>query len=160
MKYAGLIKNDVVNGEGVCVSYWAQGCPFHCEGCHNPQTWNENGGTEVERDELVKEILQAISTNGIKRNFSVLGGEPLAIYNRENTTAIIKAVREKYPNIKIFLWTGYSFEAVDHIIKNMVDYIIDGQYFKEARDLTLHLRGSRNQHIWKKNDNGNFEIID
>ena len=44
MKYAGILENDFVNGQGVCVSFWCQGCPLHCPGCHNPQTWDCNGG--------------------------------------------------------------------------------------------------------------------
>ena len=46
MKYAGIINNDVVNGKGVCVSFWSQGCPHRCPGCHNPQTWDFDKGIE------------------------------------------------------------------------------------------------------------------
>ena len=44
MKYAGIQENDFINGEGVCVSFWTQGCPHRCEGCHNPDLWNFNKG--------------------------------------------------------------------------------------------------------------------
>ena len=43
-KYAGLVTNDFANGTGVCVSFWAQGCPHHCQGCQNPETWDFDGG--------------------------------------------------------------------------------------------------------------------
>ena len=76
VKYANLIKNDVVNGEGICVSLWTQGCPFRCPGCHNPETWSFEDGIDVPND-LKGQIVKAISDNGITRNFSVLGGEPL-----------------------------------------------------------------------------------
>lgn len=149
MKYADLIKNDVVNGNGICVSYWCQGCSIHCDGCHNQQTWDFNGGTEIERDELVKQIISAINANGIKRNFSVLGGEPMAIENVDNTLYIIKAVRKAYPDIKIYLWTGYVIEALssdmDKEIFNLIDVVIAGPYDKTKRDITLPLRGSSNQ---------------
>jgi len=81
LRYAGLIKNDFADGQGVCVSLYMQGCPLHCPGCHNPQTWNPQGGIEVDINKLVREIRDAISANGIERNFSILGGEPLAPYN-------------------------------------------------------------------------------
>ena len=57
MRYAGLIANDMVNGEGVCVSFWTQGCPHRCPGCHNPETCDFDGGMEVPTD--IKATLKA-----------------------------------------------------------------------------------------------------
>lgn len=159
MRYAGLIKNDFADGQGVCVSLYMQGCPLHCPGCHNPQTWNPQGGIEVDINKLVREIRDAISANGIERNFSILGGEPLAPYNLENTATIIENVRHKFPQIKIFLWTGYTYESLDlnnqyisSILSN-INYLIDGQYIESQRDITLPLRGSLNQRILEKGKN-------
>ena len=81
MRIAGLIKNDMVDGSGFCVSLWTQGCPHRCPGCHNPETWDFNGGTIITLNELEKEILEALNANGVERNFSVLGGEPLCEEN-------------------------------------------------------------------------------
>ena len=111
MRYAGLIKNDMVNGEGVCVSFWTQGCPHRCPGCHNPETWDFDGGMEVPTD-IKGQIIKAISANGVERNFSVLGGEPLCPENIELTCSVITAVRAAYSDIKIYLWTGYTFNAL------------------------------------------------
>lgn len=152
MKYAELKYNDIVDcPSGICVSYWCQGCPIHCKGCHNPQTWDFNGGMEIDRDELIKEIIEAISKNGIHRNFSVLGGEPLAPSNVYNTFEIIKAVKEVYPHIEIYLWTGYYLEdlpeeIIDDIYK-YVDILVEGPYDESKRDITLPMRGSSNQKI-------------
>lgn len=159
MRYAGLIKNDFADGQGVCVSLYMQGCPSHCPGCHNPQTWDPQGGIEIDINNLVRKIRDAISANGIERNFSILGGEPLAPYNLENTTTIIENVRHKFPQIKIFLWTGYTYESLDlnnqyisSILSN-INYLIDGQYIESQRDITLPLRGSLNQRILEKGKN-------
>lgn len=154
MKYAAIKYNDIVDCEsGICVSYWCQGCPIQCDGCHNKQTWDFNGGIEIDRDELVNQIISAINANGIKRSFSVLGGEPMAIENVDNTLYIIKAVRKRYPKIKIYLWTGYVIEAlssdIDKEIFSLVDVVIDGPYMKNQRDITLNLRGSSNQRVIK-----------
>ena len=54
MKYAGIVENDVVNGEGVCVSFFMQGCPHRCKGCHNPETWNFDGGKEAPLSEIIE----------------------------------------------------------------------------------------------------------
>lgn len=153
MRYAGIIKNDVAGGENVCVSLFTQGCPFHCDGCHNPQTWDPEGG-ELFTDATMNEILADIKANGIIRNFNIMGGEPLMEQNRKDLLRLIWAVRHDYPNIKIFLWTGYIYEELlamedDYItnILNNIDVLIDGPYIDDLRDITLPLRGSSNQRI-------------
>ena len=153
MKYYGLMENDFADGEGVCVSLWVQGCPHHCPGCHNPETWDFNGGKEVP-DDIRGEIVKAISANGITRNFSILGGEPLCEQNLDFVLNIITAIRAAYPNIKIYIWSGYTFkelidkqdERIDKILQQ-ANYLIDGKYDESLRDITLPLRGSSNQEI-------------
>ena len=153
MRIAGLNKNDIVDGEGVCVSLWVQGCPFHCLGCQNPETWDFEGGIPAPND-LRGEIVKAISANGITRNFSILGGEPLCEENLDGVLSIITAVRIAYPDIKIYIWSGYTFaelinrkdKRINQILKQ-TNYLIDGRYEQELRDITLPLRGSSNQQI-------------
>lgn len=155
MRYADIKKNDIVNGQGVCVSFWCQGCPIKCPGCHNSAIWNFDGGKEF-TPATMSEIIQAIATNGIERNFSILGGEPLCDENIFLTHLVIQEVRKHYPNIKIFLWTGYYYEDLkkkndshlSYILSN-INYLIDGPFIQEQRDITLKLRGSHNQHILK-----------
>ena len=158
MKYAGIIYDDFVNGENVCVSLWMQGCHFHCKGCHNQQTWDFNGGYEMPEN-FESDILKAISKNGIQRNFSLLGGEPLCPENRAFVCNLIKKVRGTYPTIKIFVWTGYELEelraendkAINEILEN-INVLITGRFILEQRDITLPLRGSRNQKILYKGE--------
>lgn len=158
MRYNTIITNDVTNGEGVCVSFFVQGCPHHCSGCFNPETWDFNGG-KLYNENVKWQIIKAISANGIERNFSILGGEPLAPQNIKMVEEIVTAVRIAYPNIKIFLWTGYNFENLDFDNKNYdnilsnIDVIIDGKFIEEQKDLSLKLRGSSNQNIWIKENN-------
>ncbi len=155
MKYAGIIENDFSDGEGVCVSLWTQGCPHRCPGCHNPETWDFDGGYEVP-DNIRGEIVKAISANGITRNFSILGGEPLCEENLDFVLNIITSVRTAYPHIKIYIWTGYTYreliekndKRILEILKN-ADILIDGEYEQDKRDITLPLRGSSNQNIIK-----------
>lgn len=152
MRYAGLETNDIINGEGVCVSFWTQGCPHKCVGCHNPETWDYSEGLELPND-IRGQIIKAISANGLTRNFSVLGGEPLCKNNLALTLDIVSAVRIAYPGIKIFLWTGYIKEELDleqaEVLKH-IDVLIDGPFIQELRDTTLKLRGSSNQRVLKK----------
>lgn len=150
---AGLNKNDVVNGEGVSVSVFLQGCHFRCPGCHNPEAWPEDGGQPYMEQEFINIVLEAIGANGIMRNLSILGGEPLDTDDKiEFVKQLIYQTKNKYPNIKIVLWTGYEYEEIkDRVdlkyIFNNIDYLIDGPFKIEERDITLKWRGSRNQKI-------------
>ena len=159
MRYAGLIKNDFVNGEGVCTSIFLQGCPFKCEGCHNPDAWDFNGGIEIEESELIKQISDSITLNNIKRNLSILGGEPLCDENLNFTNKLISHIKDTFDTIKIYLWTGFEYSYLinnkkyEYVLNN-IDVIITGPFIKSQRDITLPLRGSLNQEIWRRNDEG------
>lgn len=156
MKYFGYMPNDFINGEGVSVSLWTAGCPHHCQGCHNAEAWEYNNGYEVPKD-ILSQLEQALTANGIQRNFSILGGEPLADFNLEFTWSIVDYIRKNFPNIKIYLWTGYTLpdlkqrnqKLIDNILNN-IDILIDGPYIEAQRDITLKLRGSANQRILYK----------
>lgn len=157
MKYQGYMPNDFINGKGISVSLWVSGCPHRCKGCFNSETWNPESGYNIPSN-LKEQIIEAITANGIQRNFSILGGEPLAPYNQEFVLDILTAVREAFPHIKIYLWTGYTLEnlklqnsSLVNSILDKIDILIDGPFIEKEKDLTLELRGSRNQRILHKN---------
>lgn len=153
MKYAYIMPNDFTNGTGVSVSVWMQGCPFHCPGCHNAELWDFNGGQESSFEEFTQKIDIAMKANGIKRNLSILGGEPLCDENIQYTKQIIDWCKENYPDSKIYLWTGYTkenFNELQNKIFDLVDVLIDGPYIEEKRNISLELRGSENQRIFRK----------
>ena len=155
MRIAGINKNDVVNGEGICVALFTQGCPFHCKGCFNPETWDYDGGKEVPISDLISDVEAAIAANGVPRNFSILGGEPLIERNLEELKILLSTVKKDFPHITIFLWTGFTIEKLTSAQKEVTQYIdvlIDGQYNEKLRDVSLHLRGSSNQRIFRANN--------
>ena len=155
MRYAGIIKNDFSAAPGTSVTFFTQGCPHKCEGCHNPETWDFEGGEEVTHDTIL-EIIKAITANGLHRNLCIMGGEPLCPENQFLTNLIINSVKEKLPDTKIYLWTGYYLEDLDmnnnriKSILEQVDCLIDGPYDKTKRDVSLFMRGSSNQRILYK----------
>ena len=159
MKLAKIMENDIVDCEdGISVSVWFFGCPHRCKGCHNSELWEPNCMEETNEKEVIDKVCSLINKNGVNRNLSILGGEPLASYNLENTKNLILEVRKKFPNIKIYLWTGYYYEDLDKknntinkILKN-IDVLIDGPFILEKRDITLELRGSTNQRVIKLKD--------
>ena len=155
-RYATIKDNDTTNGEGVCVSVWMQGCPHRCKGCHNPETWDPAGGYEA-NSQTIKDVLAKIAENGVMRNLSILGGEPLSSQNSFFVGKLISEARRAYPKIKIFLWTGYTLEELlntrDEIIYDIledIDILIDGRFILEQRDITLKFRGSPNQQIYDR----------
>lgn len=153
MKYAGIIKNDMSAAPGVSVSFFTQGCPHRCRGCHNPETWDFEKGKEFTNDTL-NEIISALSANGIERSLAIMGGEPLCQDNTFLTYLVIKTVKEKLPNTKVYIWTGYYYEDLLKLhdprvaqILELTDVLIDGPYVEALRDITLPMRGSSNQSI-------------
>lgn len=155
MRYADVLWNDITAGDGLCVSFYTQGCPHRCPGCHNPGTWDFKGGKEFPST-LLDELIVKLHAQGIDRSLCILGGEPLCQENLFLTTLLVKTVAEKSPTTPIYIWTGYTLEELreicnphmDYILEN-IDYLIDGRYEEELRDITLPLRGSSNQRIHK-----------
>lgn len=153
MRYSGLITNDITAAPGLCVSFFTQGCPHRCPGCHNPETWSFDGGLEFTPD-VLDTIVRALTAQGIQRTFCVMGGEPLCPENAYLTDLVIQYVKQELPNTKIYIWSGYTYEE---LMENghpnakealsYCDVLIDGRFIQEQRDLTLEMRGSTNQRI-------------
>lgn len=167
MKYAGIIENDIADSDdGISFSVWFQGCHFHCPGCHNQETWDFEGGKEIEFEVLLKKIKNGLLANGVTRNLSLLGGEPLCNENRKYVSKIIHSLKSenKFDDVKIYCWTGYTKEElekekdndINYILQNL-DTLVDGQFILDKRNITLKLRGSSNQRIWKK-ENGKLQL--
>lgn len=162
MRYSGLIRNDLAAAPGISVSFFTQGCPHRCKGCHNPETWDFNKGKEFTMETL-EEIYKALAANDVERNFCIMGGEPMCEENLFITYLVLQNVKLNFPNVKVYLWSGYYYEELllmsnskVKLILDMVDVLIDGPYIEEQRDITLKMRGSSNQSIiyLKENDNG------
>jgi anaerobic ribonucleoside-triphosphate reductase activating protein len=156
MRYSGIIRNDLAAAPGVSVSFFTQGCPHRCKGCHNPETWDFEGGKEF-TPKVLEEIYEALGANNINRSFCIMGGEPLCDENLFLTLLVLKEVKQRFPKVKTYLWTGYYYEDLlkrisPHLtqIFDMIDVLIDGPFIQELRDTTLKLRGSSNQRVLKK----------
>lgn len=148
MRFAGIMENDFTDGIGICVSFWTQGCPYHCNGCQNPQTWDFNGGSELP-DNYIDIIIKLLHKR-FKHNLSILGGEPLCQQNNQIVFNLLKAVKEFDNTIKTYVWTGNIFENLmkeNNSCLQYIDVLIDGQFDLNHRDTTLWLRGSPNQRI-------------
>jgi anaerobic ribonucleoside-triphosphate reductase activating protein len=155
MKYGDIIYNDFTAGEGVSLTFFVQGCPIKCKGCHNPELQSFSMGKEFD-GETMNSIIHGITANGVKRNLCIQGGEPLCEENKFLTFMVIDNVKKALPEVPVYIWTGYTLEEIaqrndDRVnrILAMTDYLIDGPYIEEERDITLKMRGSKNQRILK-----------
>lgn len=156
MNYAGIIYNDFTSGDGVSVSFFFQGCDRHCKGCHNPETWDFEGGKPF-TNKVIDDVIAGLHANGVSRNLALMGGEPLHQKNRGILIGLLYAVRKQSPETPIYIWTGYTLEelvekdipSIDIILQS-IDYLIDGPYIEELKDTTLKWRGSSNQRIFDK----------
>lgn len=169
MRYSSMRNLDISNGEGVGVSLFVQGCPFHCKNCFNSETWNFNGGKEW-TEKTKNKFMELIDRPYIKR-VSFLGGECLADQNLDGVLDLIKQIRISFPEKTIWLYTGFewdqimdikviqpifSCEDLENKIQNVLkrqeiikqcDVLVDGEYIDEQKDLSLKFRGSKNQRV-------------
>ena len=148
IRIAGVVRESIVDGPGLRFTVFCQGCPHHCEGCHNMATHDFSGGYDCE----ISKIMDAIDQNPLLDGVTFSGGEPMcqpeAFYNL--------AVQVKERGLNIVTYTGFTYEELlqmtekDKWIKGLLeltDILIDGRFVLEERDLTLQFRGSRNQRV-------------
>lgn len=149
MRFSKIKDNDIANGLGITMSFWTQGCPHHCVGCFNKETWDYDAGKEFTEDDF-NYIIENIDKNNIKRNLSILGGEPLCPQNVDEVIILCKQFKNHYPDKMIYLWTGYTledFNDVQNEVLRYIDVLIDGKFELENRNLSIMLRGSSNQRV-------------
>lgn len=146
LRIAGYTKESVVDGPGIRFVIYAQGCPHGCAGCHNPETWDFNGGEEI----AVKEILSLIRGTQLLQGVTFSGGEPFA--QAEAMAALAEQV--KGMGLDIVTYTGYTFEELlkmsrdardVKLLLERSDILVDGLYIESERDLSVPFRGSTNQ---------------
>lgn len=157
MNIAGIDYNDTAAAPGISVTVYVSGCEHYCKGCHNPEAWDFNYGTTMGYD-TISDIIKGLTANGIKRNFCIMGGEPLHPKNRKDTYIMLSCVKDYDPDIEVWIWTGYTYEELLYevevngdraleLILHEADVLVDGPFILEQRDVTLKARGSRNQRI-------------
>ncbi len=147
IRIAGIVKESIVDGEGFRFTIFTQGCPHHCEGCHNPQTWDFSAGEIIDEDELIKEW----EKNPLLQGVTFSGGEPFM--QAEVLEKVADAAHSK--GLDVWSWTGFTYEKLMELPENdpkrrllsKVDVLVDGPFVLKERDISLTFRGSRNQRV-------------
>lgn len=163
MYYSAIKPFDIANGPGIRVSLFVSGCPHHCKGCFNEETWNYTYGKQYSYD-TKHEVIDLLKKDGIA-GLTVLGGEPLAPENIATVADLITMAKVTVPDKTIWVYSGYTIEELalrwDHVFKTYslvecvntmgvlvhADVLVDGRFVEEKKDLKLRFRGSSNQRI-------------
>ena len=141
MRIAGIVRDSIVDGPGVRDVIFTQGCPHHCSGCHNQDTWEMNGG-EVR---LSGSILRELSDS--QNDITISGGEPLSQWSA--LLRLLELINEQTDK-RVWLYTGYTVDLNQNFYKVLaryVDVIVDGKFVEELKDPDLLFRGSSNQRL-------------
>ena len=146
MRIADFVQDSIVDGPGFRFTLFTQGCPHHCEGCHNPQTHDPDGGKEVSVDEIIRIMLSNPLTDGL----TLSGGDPF--FQPEDCAAVARAA--KAHGLNVWTYSGWTFEqllrdgrpGVRELLE-LTDVLVDGPFVLSQRSLSIKWRGSRNQRL-------------
>ncbi len=146
MRYHNITKDDMLNGDGLRTVLWLSGCEHRCPGCHNPVTWDIDGGLEF--DAAAKEELFTYLSFAYISGITFSGGDPLHHKNRKEVGELILEIRNKFPEKTIWLYTGYEYEEVKDLeFLGEIDVIVDGLFVEKLKDSKLKWKGSSNQRV-------------
>ena len=142
---SGIVSDSIVDGPGIRTTIFSQGCPHHCPGCHNPETWEFGCGTPMEEERLV-EIVKA---NPLCRGVTFSGGEPFA--QAEGFAKLAELLKSE--GYEVASYSGYTFETLlrgtpaQRKLLETIDILIDGPFLLAEKSLEVPFRGSKNQRI-------------
>lgn len=148
VRISGLINDSIVDGPGIRLTIFTQGCPHHCEGCHNPQTHDFNGGEDV----TLESLLEKIRSNPLLDGVTFSGGEPFC----QAKQLYELGLEVKKAGMNVVTYTGYTYEYLtEHTdaenyygeLLSVTDYLVDGPFVLSKRDILLKFKGSSNQRI-------------
>ena len=147
IRLSGSLESDnIVNGDGLRVVLWTQGCPNGCLGCQNPETWNYNKGTVTD----IKDVLDEMAKFPGQAGLTFCGGEPFV--QPKACREIAEYVRKNF-GWNVWSFSGFTYEQIKEFggepweFLKSLDVLIDGPFILKQRDLSLKYRGSKNQRL-------------
>jgi anaerobic ribonucleoside-triphosphate reductase activating protein len=142
---SGIVSDSIVDGPGIRTTIFCQGCPHHCPGCHNPETWDFGCGTPMDEER----IYEIVRSNPLCRGVTFSGGEPFAQAEEFSRLADLL----KQGGYEVASYSGYTFEQLlegtpaQQELLRRIDVLIDGPFLLSERSLEVAFRGSKNQRI-------------
>lgn len=145
LNLSGIVQDSIVDGPGIRTTIFCQGCPHHCPGCHNPETWDFGCGTDVP----VEDLVDVVRSNPLCRGVTFSGGEPFA--QAAGFAKLAQLLKER--GYEVASYSGYTFEELLNGSEDQkkllasIDILIDGPFLLAQKSLEVPFRGSRNQRI-------------
>lgn len=139
-----LQEDSIVDGPGIRMVIWTQGCPHHCTGCHNPQTHDMQGGFSISTEELLAQMKQTQMQTGL----TLSGGEPFM--QSVELLPVVQTAKEM--NLNVWAYSGFTFEQLlsnedQKALLMELDVLVDGKFIEHEKDYRLKFKGSKNQRI-------------
>ena len=146
IRVAGITRDSIVDGPGLRLAVFVQGCPHDCPGCHNPETHRFDGGRLVD----TSEIIAMMDNNPLLSGITLTGGEPFC--QPEACVELAEAAQAR--GLNVWVYTGYlygdiarRFSPIQKRFLRSIDVLVDGPYIEDLRSLDIRFRGSRNQRL-------------
>ena len=149
----GLVTDSIVDGPGYRTAIFVQGCPYHCEGCHNPESQPFEGGTVWTLDDVEKKF----ANNPLLSGITLSGGEPA----EQAAPCAELARRAHQKGLNVWTYTGSTLEKLTERAKDdpalaallaETDVLVDGPFILAQRSLELDFCGSKNQRLIDMNE--------
>lgn len=146
MRIAGIVNDSIVDGPGLRLAIFAQGCPHHCPGCHNPESHDFAGGSDMDTEKIIARM----DANPLLDGITLTGGEPF----EQPDACRILADAAHARGLNVWAYSGYTFEQLCAVpekrrLLEACDVLVDGPFLLEERSLDLRFRGSKNQRVLK-----------
>lgn len=145
LRVGGVVSDSIVDGPGLRLAVFTQGCPHACPGCHNPQSHDPAGGYDIAIDDIVEKAQK----NPLLAGITLSGGEPM-----EQAEACLALVQALPKGLTVWLYTGWRWEEIHErgdaariALLNACDVVVDGRFLLAGRSLALRFRGSNNQRL-------------
>lgn len=146
MRYHNITTDDMLNGDGLRTVLWTAGCAHRCRGCHNPITWDIDGGLPFDAA-AEQELFEKLSADHIS-GITFSGGDPLHPCSREEVERLAARVKAEFPDKTIWLYTGYLWEEISDLAAvRLCNVLVDGRFEQSLFDAKLHWKGSANQRV-------------
>ena len=150
-RVAGIVEESIVDGPGIRMAVFFQGCLHKCKGCHNPHTWSFENGYDI----MTEDIIEKYDNNPVLSGITLTGGEP--ILQAHAAYWLAKEVKKRNGNV--WLYTGYLYHdliniqepTIQNLLRN-IDYLVDDRFVIDKKDYNLKWRGSSNQRIYLMNN--------
>lgn len=146
MRIAGIVNDSIVDGPGLRLAIFAQGCPHHCPGCHNPESHDFAGGSNMDTEKIIARM----DANPLLDGITLTGGEPF----EQPEACRILADAAHARGLNVWAYSGYTFEQLCAVpekrrLLEACDVLVDGPFLLAERSLDLRFRGSKNQRVLK-----------